>query len=111
MKIWLDDERPAPQGFQWCKTCGEALKLLLEHPLIEHISFDHDLGMDGTSRPLALEILKRAIGGTHPPPSWTVHSANPVGVEWLTSTLESADRHYRHAYTEWLLQQSYQRRK
>lgn len=111
MKIWLDDERPAPPGWTWCYNCDAAIKLLEDSPYIEHISFDHDLGMEGTSRPLALKILQRAINGTYQPPRWTVHSANPVGVEWLTSTLESADRHYRHAYTRWLLQQSHQRRK
>lgn len=61
MKLWLDDERPAPEGWVWAKTANEAIHLLesmrsapLHQELwdhqgmsdfwkISHMSFDHDL--------------------------------------------------------------------
>lgn len=42
MKLWLDDERPAPDGWQWVKTADEAIYALRDN-LITHMSFDHDL--------------------------------------------------------------------
>ena len=49
MKIWLDDDRPAPKGWVWVKTADEAIAVLdgmanasrADH--ITHMSFDHDL--------------------------------------------------------------------
>lgn len=35
MKIWLDNERPAPQGYQWCRN-AEEFKDLLKHQLGWH---------------------------------------------------------------------------
>ena len=35
MKIWLDNERPAPQGYQWCRN-AEEFKDLLKHQLEWH---------------------------------------------------------------------------
>ena len=28
MKIWLDDMRPAPEGFVWCRSVNEAKRLI-----------------------------------------------------------------------------------
>ncbi|MFR8899905.1 cyclic-phosphate processing receiver domain-containing protein [Hominenteromicrobium sp.] len=44
MKIWLDDMRPAPEGFVWCRSVNEAKRLI--HRAIEPIPLvdcDHDL--------------------------------------------------------------------
>ena len=30
MKIWLDDLRPAPAGFVWCRSVNEAKRLIAE---------------------------------------------------------------------------------
>lgn len=35
MKIWLDNERPAPQGYQWCRN-AEEFKYLLKQQLGWH---------------------------------------------------------------------------
>ena len=24
MKLWIDDIRPAPEGYEWCKSVGDA---------------------------------------------------------------------------------------
>lgn len=46
MKLWLDDVRPAPEGWRWVKTAGEALTLLLRGG-VKIASLDHDLGVLG----------------------------------------------------------------
>lgn len=28
MKIWIDDIRPAPKGYQWCKTVNQAINMI-----------------------------------------------------------------------------------
>lgn len=41
--LWLDDIRPAPDGWTWVKTVDEAKKLL-ETGTVRAMSLDHDLG-------------------------------------------------------------------
>lgn len=112
MMLWIDDERPPPhEGWTWVKTDTEAMNAW-EWETPTTISFDHDLGMvGGDTRALATAILRMAQSGQREPPRWYVHSANPVGVEWLTGVLESADRYWRHTQTKKHLAASYKRRK
>ena len=48
MKIWLDDLRPSPQGYETAKSVNEAIRLIetaeKEENEIEIIDLDHDLG-------------------------------------------------------------------
>ena len=47
MKIWLDDLRPAPYGFVWCRSENEAKRAIGEAKKaasVELIDCDHDLG-------------------------------------------------------------------
>lgn len=43
MRLWLDDVRPAPDGWVWVKTARDAIALLAAVGVAE-ISLDHDLG-------------------------------------------------------------------
>src|SRR3990167_7599846 len=43
MKLWLDDVRPAPNGWIWITTISSA-KILLESGYVEMASLDHALG-------------------------------------------------------------------
>ena len=43
MRLWVDDERVAPDGWLWAKTAEEAIRLLEENQ-VEKMSLDHDLG-------------------------------------------------------------------
>lgn len=83
MKIWVDDIRPAPEGWvhlysSWgaiayfigCQEAGKVPKI---------VSLDHDLGGDDTSRPIVLWCCENDWW----PDKMVVHSANPVGREWL----------------------------
>lgn len=47
MKIWVDDVRPAPEGYVWCKSVNEA-KLQIWcaefYDKVELLDLDHDAG-------------------------------------------------------------------
>lgn len=44
MNLWLDDIRPAPQGWTWAKTVEQA-KEYLQSRTVVNASLDHDLGI------------------------------------------------------------------
>jgi hypothetical protein len=46
MKIWLDDIRNAPPGFDLCVKNAFYLNRMIENGEVDYISFDHDLGDD-----------------------------------------------------------------
>ena len=84
MKLWIDDVRPAPEGYVWCKTVRSA-KFRIEmadfvgEP-IELISTDHDAGeyaQYGGDYIRLLDWLEET-GRNYP---IRIHSMNPVGVE------------------------------
>jgi hypothetical protein len=81
MKIYLDDIRPAPNGYVLCKSVNEAKKLIEENESktqIEIIDCDHDLGdyaYDGGDGIKLLDWL--AERGTYYPIA--LHTMNPVG--------------------------------
>jgi hypothetical protein len=92
MKIWVDDIRTPPRDwitdFAWCKTSWTAIILLesyrQEGVRPEFMSLDHDLGGDDTSRAIVLWMCENEFW----PKKVVVHSANPVGVEWLEGMIE-----------------------
>jgi hypothetical protein len=81
MKIYLDDIRPAPDGYVLCKSVNEAKQLIEENEgktQIEIIDCDHDLGdyaCDGGDGIKLLDWL--AERGTYYPIA--LHTMNPVG--------------------------------
>jgi hypothetical protein len=79
MKLWIDDERPAPNGWYWAETSADAIEWI-ERMAFSEVSFDHDLGGDDTTRKVVLWMLDNNITW---PPIVRVHTANPVGREWL----------------------------
>jgi hypothetical protein len=46
VKLWHDDVRPPPSGWEWART-NESAKGYLRSGYITEISLDHDLGYDG----------------------------------------------------------------
>ena len=117
MKLWIDDVRPAPEGYNWAKTVREAINLIiaynresdycwtqyienywdreqLEQHLsiwcIEEISCDNDLGENETEGYKLLDWLE-ATGRNYP---IHIHSANPVAVARMRATIE------RNGWTE-----------
>lgn len=78
MNLWVDDLRPAPDGWTWAKTSSEALAILAEHTP-KAISLDHDLGGDDTTRP----IVRWMAEHNRWPQTIAIHTRNPVGREYL----------------------------
>lgn len=94
-KLYLDDLRDTPEGFNLrAYTAKEAIDML-EKGNISLISFDHDLGPEeaGTGYEVAKWIEEKAY--TDPNfavPDWKIHSANPVGVKNIERAMNSATR-------------------
>lgn len=93
MKLWVDDVRPAPEGYYWCKSTNEALRLIFDPHIqycykIDIIDLDHDMG--DTFGGDAIVILQEFERLSHRDPDvaemvknikFRLHSMNPVGVE------------------------------
>lgn len=97
MKLWIDDVRPAPKGWYHVETSQAALKLLETFwGRVSQISFDHDLGGDDTTRPVALFLEELSFHEGGPYLIFThIHSANPVGRRWLEASLRRSTVLYR----------------
>lgn len=82
-KVWLDDIRPAPNGWEWATTADAAIAFLSYEEVAE-ISLDHDLGLN---EPTGL-VVARFIAGMKNPPIVRIHSMNPVGAKAMRDALE-----------------------
>lgn len=92
IRVWLDDIRLMPIGFDyWAKTAEELLVMLV-YDEISEISFDHDLGEGLTGYDVAKTIEEMASNGTINPMTWNIHSANPVGRRNIEMAMKSAER-------------------
>jgi hypothetical protein len=77
-RLWIDDLRPAPPGWDWATTSQQALDLMAV-TTYDDMAFDHDLGGDDTSRRIVLHLCESERWPTR---VWLL-TANPVGREWL----------------------------
>ena len=89
MKIWVDDIRTPPDNdWVWVLGSESAICLLRDTRdqgwAVDVMSLDHDLGGDDTTRPVVLWMCENDFW----PDEVVVHSANPVGVEWLEGMIE-----------------------
>ena len=98
MKVWLDDIRPAPEGYIWIKSVNEAKNFILSQErkyvdrlnetkefdtslLARYWDMDHDAGeyaMDGGDYIELLNWLEKTARVNY---TFRIHSHNPVGVE------------------------------
>ena len=96
MRIWLDDIREMPDGYDiWCKTAIDAMGLITKG-YVKFISFDHDLGEDllnGYDVAITIELF--AHYKLIDPIEWDVHSANPVGRRQIELTMIQAEKFWR----------------
>ena len=82
MKIWVDDVRPAPNGYAYARSVNEAKGTIEYYEKwfdVELIDLDHDAGdyaNDGGDYIRLLDWLE-ATGRNYP---IRIHSMNPVGV-------------------------------
>ena len=91
MKLFLDDMRPAPDGWLLVSSVSEAL-VWLETETVTHLSLDHDLGNDsGETGYDVLVWIENAcyFQESYKPPKILIHSANPVGRKRMNQALKS----------------------
>lgn len=100
MKIWLDDIRPAPDGYEIAHSVNEAINLILKAEndgvRITAIDCDHDLGdyaMDGGDGIKLLDWLVER--NTFYPIE--LHTANPVGRDNMARLIK---RYWESRYDE-----------
>jgi hypothetical protein len=79
MKIWLDDIRPAPEGWVWVKTVEEFKQSFEQAYIVEAVSFDNDLGEGEAEGWEAVNWLEEQVftGKVVAPETLMIHSANP----------------------------------
>ena len=94
IKLWIDDVRPAPDGYVWCKSVEEAKTAISRSVFrlaksiesgnpdwtlkIELIDLDHDAGDYGPPDYIRIFDWLEETGHNYP---IRIHSANVVGVE------------------------------
>lgn len=103
MKIWVDDIRPAPDGYMWCKSVNTAMAriwyleaLCVLYPnarmkyQIELIDMDHDAGEYAEAGGDYIELFEwfEETGRSYP---IRIHSMNPVGVENMRRIIQRND--------------------
>lgn len=84
IRIWIDDVRPAPDGYVWCKSVDESKEFIIwcecteQH--IELINIDHDAGDFACDGGDYIEVLNwlEETGRNYP---IRIHSMNVVGRE------------------------------
>lgn len=97
LRLWIDDIRSPESLFilsavhPWtvCRTSASGILTLASWQAegvdeIERVSFDHDLGLEDTTRPVVFWLIENHFHVRHV----TVHSKNPVGAEWIFETIK-----------------------
>ena len=59
MKLWIDDVRPAPDGYVWCKSVNRAINLLKRMADCYHVVFYNNSAFTTVHSELELEKLKQ----------------------------------------------------
>ncbi|MBV5329803.1 MAG: hypothetical protein JZU65_19605 [Chlorobium sp.] len=92
MKVYLDDERIAPDGWIQVRWPEDAIRLL-ESGEVTELSLDHDLGDDahGTGYDVVLWIEEAVATRGFRPPSVKVHSANSSARMKMESGIRSIE--------------------
>lgn len=89
MKLFVDDERPAPEGWVLAENANDAIVELafaeLHGDQIEVISLDHDLGYSDTIMP----VLVWMRDNTFWPHELYVHTANEDGEEVMLAFIQA----------------------
>lgn len=101
MKVYIDDIRPAPDGWQQARTVTDAIRFISQFAgEIDEISIDHDISyaveVAGTQRPFPSPENFSAVARYICAKLYscevklTVHSANPVGAKEIQEIFREA---------------------
>ena len=92
MKLWVDDIRPAPEGYIWCKSVDMARSVIIwysyrENEIIELIDIDHDAGDYACCGGDYIKLLDW-LEETRRNYPIRIHSMNPVGVANMRAIIQ-----------------------
>lgn len=89
MKLFVDDIRIAPAGWEHIHSVNEAIgTIILEYDEIEVISLDHDAGDYGPPDYIKILDWAEEVYGSDFKPAIRLHSANPIGVANMRRIIE-----------------------
>jgi hypothetical protein len=93
MKVYMDDERYTPEGWERTFTVAQTIELLKART-VTHLSLDNDLGEGQEEGYKVMDWLEETIYNdmTFPMPEVTIHSSNASRVEYMQRTLRSIER-------------------
>lgn len=92
IKLWLDDERPAPSGWVRVYRAEDTVRLLSRYP-VEAVSLDHDLGEGLLEGYHVMEYLEsEAYAGRGVPKEIHIHTSNPPARHRMEAALEQIER-------------------
>ena len=96
IRLWVDDQRPAPRGWLHARTYVEAVRWIRKFgPELAEVSLDHDLcpahtAGNYTDRMTGYDVLAYLLR-TGYRPVICIHTMNPEGLQRMTDLLDSAD--------------------
>lgn len=95
MKLWIDDIRPAPEGWYQARSVNVAKEIIIDnYPNIEILSIDHDsgdynrFGGDYVNLLKWLEEEEHRLNKRFVTFSIHIHSMNPVGVQNMRNIIQ-----------------------
>lgn len=99
IKIWLDDERPAPEGWLRFYIPSEVIFALRNYP-VHAVSLDHDLGfteegVEMNGYEVMRHLEEEAFAGRTVPPIIDIHTANPVARERMEAARDQVRKFER----------------
>jgi hypothetical protein len=85
-RVWLDDVRPPPDDtWTWARTVEDVIALI-DRGDVGDLSLDHEVGEgEREGREVCLWMAEH---DTWPAATIAVHSANPVGVDYMCGVIE-----------------------
>lgn len=95
MKLWIDDYRPMPVGFDRHVRTVAAAKEAIQEGIFALVSFDYHLGGDDTwdsGLTIARWVASEAYEGRIPRFQWAIHSDSKQGAAKIRWALEQADK-------------------
>jgi hypothetical protein len=97
MKLWIDDYRPMPEGFDChAHNAAEAI-LAFASGEVTHASFDYHLGGDDhydSGWGIAAFVARQAYANNIPRFTWKIHSDSAEGALAIRQVMEQAEKHW-----------------
>lgn len=91
MKLYVDDLRKCPEGWEIARTVSDAIRTLAGGTVLE-VSLDHDIAFQGRHG-LELETFEGVawyIAAMWTPPKVTIHTANTPAANIMAAILRAA---------------------